>query len=377
HWFDFEFHYISKIVDFSQFEERHTGINIANYLKAKLISLNILDKVRSITYDGAENMIVACHHLGDNISRIWCCAHRLHLVVTNALGFWFKEQNIDNETRSSSMARSTTTASTVVSMHDEDSLNISWPGENDEDSSSSDENTADVNMADVTSDDDDSDSVSEAVEGDNSTNDQDVDESSDQNLIIDNWSNDVETKINPIEELILIMNLLKKCRTIATVIKKSSVVAAFVRKEQLILKIKTMIHIDCKTRCNSTFLLIDGIVECKQLLMKLFNEKRSLNLRLEQVNKLTTIELNNEDWDFLSSLQFVLKPFYFATVMMSGKNYPSIGLAFHAVHKLKHFCTKDRPFEEQIKQLKKLLLAKLYHYFYDDVEQNEHLQVSS
>ncbi|CAF4779032.1 unnamed protein product, partial [Rotaria magnacalcarata] len=45
---------------------------------------------------------------------------------------WFKEQNIDNETRSSSMARSTTTASTVVSMHDEDSLNISWPGENDE-----------------------------------------------------------------------------------------------------------------------------------------------------------------------------------------------------------------------------------------------------
>ncbi|CAF5228035.1 unnamed protein product, partial [Rotaria magnacalcarata] len=35
-------------------------------------------------------------------------------------------------------------------------------------------------MADVTSDDDDSDSVSEAVEGDNSTNDQDVDESSDQ-----------------------------------------------------------------------------------------------------------------------------------------------------------------------------------------------------
>ncbi|CAF5069340.1 unnamed protein product, partial [Rotaria magnacalcarata] len=47
---------------------------------------------------------------------------------------------------------------------------------------------------------------------------------------------------------------------------------------------------------------------------------------------------------------------------------------FHAVHKLKHFCINDRPFEEQIKQLKKLLLAKLYHYFYDDVEQNEHLQ---
>ncbi|CAF4406147.1 unnamed protein product, partial [Rotaria magnacalcarata] len=71
----------------------------------------------------------------------------------------------------------------------------------------------------------DSDNINEAegaegAEGDHSTSDQDDDESGDQHAIVDNWSNDVETDLNPIEELILIMNLLKKCRTIATIVKK-------------------------------------------------------------------------------------------------------------------------------------------------------------
>ncbi|CAF5012782.1 unnamed protein product, partial [Rotaria magnacalcarata] len=87
-----------------------------------------------------------------------------------------------------------------------------------------------------------------------------------------------------------------------------------------------------------------------------------------------TVELNNDEWDFLSSLRFVLNPFYHATKLMSGKNYPSIGLAFHAIHKLKHFCSKDDTYEEKIKQMKKLLLAKLNYYFYDDLEQHEHLE---
>ncbi|CAM4985041.1 unnamed protein product [Rotaria socialis] len=379
HWIDYEFHYISKIIDFSCFDERHTGINISNYLKAKLISLNIHDKVISITCDGAENMKVACRHLGDNIKRVWCCAHRLHLVITNALGFWFKEKSVDNENRSSSMTRSTTTTSTVISTQDDDLLNMSWSDENNEDSSSSDDNIADVDMSDAADGSADSDNINEAegaegAEGDHSTSDQDDDESGDQHAIVDNWSNDIETDLNPIEELILIMNLLKKCRTIATIVKKSSVIAAFVRKEQLLLKTKKMIRINCKTRWNSTFLLIEATIECKQVLMKLFSEKRSFNLRSEQVNRLIAVELNNDEWDFLSSLRFVLNPFYHATKLMSGKNYPSIGLAFHAIHKLKHFCSKDDTYEEKIKQMKKLLLAKLNYYFYDDLEQHEHLE---
>ncbi|CAF4497676.1 unnamed protein product, partial [Rotaria magnacalcarata] len=134
-------------------------------------------------------------------------------------------------------------------------------------SSSSDDNIADVDMSDAADGSADSDNINEAegaegAEGDHSTSDQDDDESGDQHAIVDKWSNDVETDLNPIEELILIMNLLKKCRTIATIVKKSSVIAAFVRKEQLLLKTKKMIRIDCKTRWNSTFLLIEATIEC-------------------------------------------------------------------------------------------------------------------
>ncbi|CAF4618931.1 unnamed protein product, partial [Rotaria socialis] len=76
-------------------------------------------------------------------------------------------------------------------------------------SSSSDDNIADVDMSDAADGSADSDNINEAegaegAEGDHSTSDQDDDESGDQHAIVDNWSNDIETDLNPIEELILI-----------------------------------------------------------------------------------------------------------------------------------------------------------------------------
>ncbi|CAF1624187.1 unnamed protein product, partial [Rotaria magnacalcarata] len=114
HWFQDDFTYISKIIDFSYFNERHTGINISSLLTNRLTALNINDKVVSITCDGAENMSSACRTLDENIHKIWCCAHRLHLVITNGLGFWFKEnKNKNNNEASSSSTTMTTTRITT------------------------------------------------------------------------------------------------------------------------------------------------------------------------------------------------------------------------------------------------------------------------
>jgi hypothetical protein len=173
------------------------------------------------------------------------------------------------------------------------------------------------------------------------------------------------------------MNVLKKCRKIASVTKKSSIISNFIRVHQASFKVKRTINIDCKSRWNSTYNLIDSLIDAKLLLLKLFNEKRSLQLRKDQLEKLTNIELNSEDWDFISSLSYVLKPFSYATTMMSGKYYPSIGLAFHAIKKLKQFCLNDNTDNEHVNELKKLLSAKLYQYFYSDTEQYEHFQVNN
>ena len=76
----------------------------------------------------------------------------------------------------------------------------------------------------------------------------------------------------------------------------------------------------------------------------------------DEIDKLNLIEWTNDDWEFLSYLHFVLKPFYLATVMMSGKYYPSIGLIFHVIQKIKQFCSNDNTSRYHINPLRTELL---------------------
>ena len=202
-----------------------------------------------------------------------------------------------------------------------------------------------------------------------------MDETEDSCLIEDNWSISIDNNVPTTDEIAIIMDLLKKCRILATFTKKSYKIANFIHKNQILLKLNKTLNNDCESRWNSTYVLIDSLLQMKPLLVKLFGEKRNLNLKRDQIEKLTLVELNNDDWEFLSCLHHVLKPFYLATVMMSGKNYPSIGLAYYAVQRIKQFCSNDNISNNHIKELKKLLLKKLYTYFFDDLEQYQYFQV--
>lgn len=89
-------HYFSKnsfdlqstVFNFSTFDTRHTAVEISRTLQAKLKELNILQKVARVTSDGGRNIVGAIRDLSLNIERVWCVAHRLHLSITNAFGFW-------------------------------------------------------------------------------------------------------------------------------------------------------------------------------------------------------------------------------------------------------------------------------------------------
>ncbi|CAF3995824.1 unnamed protein product [Rotaria sp. Silwood1] len=360
HWFDDKWGYFSKVIHFSSFHERHAGFNISRSVKEKLESLGIYHKVVAITCDGGENLVSACSQLDGSIKRIWCCTHRLHLVVINSLGFWNTENKIDNNPNNcltTEITTTTTSSSNVISNNQQELMDTSLSDENE---------TGIINNF----------NTNERSEAESATivNDESSDDEQNLDLIDDNWSGNIDTNVPTTNEVELIMDLLKKCRVIATLSKKSSIVSNFIRTNQLLFKLNRTLNKDCKSRWNSTFILLDALIDLKPVMMKLFNEKRTLNLRRVQLDKLTMIELNNEDWDFLSSLHSVLKPFYWGTVMMSGKNYPSIGLAYHAVHKIKHFCTNGNSSNNHIKELKKLLLTKLYTYFFDDIEQFQYFQ---
>ncbi|CAF1545416.1 unnamed protein product [Adineta ricciae] len=372
HWYNDTADFFSKIIHFSSFNERHTAVNIAGCIKQILIDLEIYEKIISITCDGGENLVAACRKLDVSIKRIWCCAHRLHLVVINALGFWNKEKKVgDKQTVDLSREVPPATDDAVSKQHEElMETNMFNSPETDASLSNEIDDHAiiedDVVMFGAA---DEYKDIENAEESDPTVDDDPNIETQDLDLIHDNWSTSIDTNVITIDVVKLNMKILKKCRSIATMSRKSSIISNFLRS----LSLNTIISNDCKSRWNSTSKLIDSVIKNKNSLIKLFLDKRSLKLRKEQFDKLSEIELSIEDWDFLTSLSRVLKPFACSTVMMSGKNYPSIGLAYHAIHKLKSFCESEGE-NEHIKELKQLLLEKIYKYFCYDLEQFDHFQ---
>lgn len=91
HYLSASFELYSTVIDFSYFEQRHFAECIANEICKKLNRLNILDRVTAVTCDGAANMKKALDQFGA-VDRLWCLGHRLHLIITNALGLWIKDK---------------------------------------------------------------------------------------------------------------------------------------------------------------------------------------------------------------------------------------------------------------------------------------------
>ncbi|CAF3791041.1 unnamed protein product, partial [Rotaria sordida] len=274
-------------------------------------------------------------------------------------GFWVsdKKKHIDepgyssaniltsNTTTSNTTTSYTTTSNATDQEIEQENMDVEWDLELNDDSWN-------INGVDLIDETDTYDTINATANtefsettyfyDDEIINEQDIIE-----LMNDSWSNVTKDLIDLTQAQKLILQVVKKCRAIAKILKKSSLISRFVRKEQDSMKSKKNISNDCPSRWNSTFNLIDAIIELKHVIIKLFTDKWSLNLRKDQVSKLAKIELTSENWDLLSALHFVLKPFFLATKMMSGKEYATIGLSYYAIHEIKSFCAKEEKCTEQ------------------------------
>ncbi|CAF5190574.1 unnamed protein product, partial [Rotaria magnacalcarata] len=212
----------------SSFNERHTSFNISCAIKESLQHLGIYSKIVAITCDGGENLVAACNQLDSSIKRIWCCTHRLHLVVINGLGICNKEKPKNhNQTTTVPMLNDS------ASDNHEQSMDTSW---------SDDSETGGqtflltplifvVEDQDHTSTECDSDSgeTSETQEHNSSESEDSVDESEVDTSIEDNWSSIIDVNVPVTDEISLIMDLLQKIRLLATVSKKSYLISNFIR----------------------------------------------------------------------------------------------------------------------------------------------------
>ena len=134
HYISESFELNSTVIDFSHFEQRHFSENITDVIHTKLDRLNVLDCVTAVTCDGASNMKRACELLS-TVDRLWCLRHRLHLIVTNALGFWLKDpaqnanEDMDDDPETDSSLANSTVDSMEISEEQESGMNINHDDE--------------------------------------------------------------------------------------------------------------------------------------------------------------------------------------------------------------------------------------------------------
>jgi hypothetical protein len=57
----------------------------------------------------------------------------------------------------------------------------------------------------------------------------------------------------------------------------------------------------------------------------------------KQSKKLSSNELDQSDWKMLELIEFVLHPFVHATKLISGSQYPTIGITYFAVIRIREF----------------------------------------
>ena len=174
----------------------------------------------------------------------------------------------------------------------------------------------------------------------------------------------------------LTLALMKKIRKLINMIKKSSILTMFVVQECQLQNIKRGLSRDLRTRWNSSYSMIDALIHLRGVIEKLFSAKHWLNLRTEQIDTLTELEISSTEWNYLTELHNILQGFFHATKTMSGRTYPSIGSAYFILTKLKIYLTDDKSDSALVKRLKNSLAAKIVSYFEEDRSQLKTLKVS-
>ena len=125
------------------------------------------------------------------------------------------------------------------------------------------------------------------------------------------------------------------------------------------------------------FYLIASFIVLCDVVQRLFPSKHRLQIKQDHLDKLSNLELTSNDWIMLSQLHGILQPFFHPTRATSGRRYPTIGIAYYLIVRLKIFLQNQskngNPFPQRLKQL---LLNKLLFYFENDEEQLNLLKVS-
>ncbi|CAF4709366.1 unnamed protein product, partial [Rotaria sp. Silwood2] len=136
--------------------------------------------------------------------------------------------------------------------------------------------------------------------------------------------------------------------------------------------IRKRLRLDVITRWNSTYIMIKIFLKYRLILIKLFETKYHLEITKKQLEKLTSYELTVDHWTVAESLLRVLKPFYSATKLISGSNYPTIGMTICMLRNVQsRFLENNTNDSPLVQNMKKCLLQALKYYTVSDTNQHK------
>ncbi|CAF2074197.1 unnamed protein product [Rotaria magnacalcarata] len=340
----------STVLSFSTFNCHHKSIDILRILQDKLKELSILHKVIRVTTDDGRNVAWAVYDMNLNLKRIWCVAHRLHLSITNAFGLWIVRKDDDNGTG----ALEQDDSNNDLNDSEQEMVDIEYMGNNNDTDSLSEYDDTEVNVAGNESD--DNDKLSETFDS--------LDEEQLYLIMV------IMTRMT--------MNLWMIGQQMLSnqIVKLSTILTLYFDAQRKRFKKALNLCYDVKSRWNSTYCMINSFIVLREIIENLFSNKHQLHITQQQVKKLTNFELASDDWHVLLVLFSILKPFYLATTAMSGRQYPSIGLAYYLLARLRSFLQQHNKKESLLeKRLKQLLLKKFLNYFDNENEQMELLML--
>ena len=135
--------------------------------------------------------------------------------------------------------------------------------------------------------------------------------------------------------------------------------------------------IDFHVRWNTTYIMTDRFCIYKPIVNQITNNPELIDgLTKTQKKSLNNLKLNNSEWIIIETLRDVLKPFFYATKIVSGKKYETLSINKIICSSIDAFLNgvdvednfEDKSDDEQIRIqwnqfLKSNLKSKFNHYF--------------
>lgn len=117
--------------------------------------------------------------------------------------------------------------------------------------------------------------------------------------------------------------------------------------------------IDFIVRWSSTFKMVNRFNKLRSIINDITHTPENIDgLKPEQRTKLCRLAFSHSDWNWLSSLEYVLQPFEQSTSLLSGRSYQTLAIAKIVMNGLQHFLSTYKSDEPMVNYLKKQLLEK-------------------